>query len=52
MTRHECNLARVSSAWLATKSPTGFLRPSEQLQVERPPSGAGWLHEVTPNMFS
>jgi ATP-dependent DNA ligase len=37
---------RASPARWRRSQPRGFIRPCEPAPVDRPPAGAGWLHEV------
>ena len=39
-------LWRASPARWRRSQPRGFIRPCEPALVDRPPAGAGWLHEV------
>ena len=42
---------RASPARWTRIPPVGFVRPCEPTLVDRPPAGAGWLHEVKHDGF-
>jgi ATP-dependent DNA ligase len=42
---------RASPALWRRFPPPGFVRPCEPTLVDRPPAGAGWLHEVKQDGF-
>jgi len=49
---HPMNVTwRVSTPRWRRNPPVGFIRPCELTLVDRPPAGAGWLHEIKHDGF-